>query len=143
MLKWLKKQWSDLKGDPPGCRFLELHRRRQKSRCSVARRRIQIGIGILVLIGGLVMMPLPGPGFPIVLVGAALLARESSRAAKALDWLEVRIRSLWAWGIARWRKTSLALKVSLFLVIAANIGAALSLVFLMTSLPARVTEWLR
>jgi uncharacterized protein (TIGR02611 family) len=105
MVKWLKKQWTDLKGDPPGCRFVELHRRRQKSRRSMVRTRVRIGIAVLILIVGIAMMPLPGPGFPIVLVGAALLARESSGAARALDWLEVKLRSCWAWGIGRWRQT--------------------------------------
>jgi uncharacterized protein (TIGR02611 family) len=143
MLKWLKKQWNDLKNDPPGCRFLELHRRRQKARCSVARRRIQIGFGVLVLIVGLAMMPLPGPGFPIVLVGAALLARESSRAARALDWLELKLRGYWAWGLGLWKKTSPLTKASLVLMLAANIAAALSLVFCLTSLPEYVSEWLR
>jgi uncharacterized protein (TIGR02611 family) len=142
MLKWLRKQWADLKADPPGCRFLELHRRRQKSRCSLTRTRMHIAIAVVVLVAGLAMMPLPGPGFPIVLVGAALLARESSRAARALDWLELKTRSYYAWGIGQWQKMSSALKVSLLLVIAANVGAALSLVFFMTSLPDWVNSWL-
>jgi hypothetical protein len=104
---------------------------------------MQIGIAVLILIVGIAMMPLPGPGFPIVLVGAALLARESSRAARALDWLEVKIRSVWAWGVHRWRKISPALKVSIFLVAAANLAAALSLVFLTPWLPGRVHECLQ
>jgi hypothetical protein len=105
MLKWLRKQWTDLRGDPPGCRFVELHRRRQKTRGNAARTRMHIGIAVFILILGIAMMPLPGPGLPIVLVGAALLARESSRAARALDWLEVKLRSCWAWSIGRWRQT--------------------------------------
>jgi hypothetical protein len=44
------------------------------------------------------MMPLPGPGWPVVLLGAALLARESPRAARALDWVEARFRRLLSWG---------------------------------------------
>src|SRR5687768_1026722 len=98
MLQYLKKQWRETICGRPGHRFQELHCRRQASRRSPRRRYVAIGIGGCVFVGGLVLMPLPGPGFPVVLVGAVLLARESSRAAQGLDWLELKCRHLMAWG---------------------------------------------
>lgn len=52
-----------------------------------ARRVYRIGIavvGTLVLVGGLVAIPYPGPGWAIVFVGLAILASEFAWAKRAL-----------------------------------------------------------
>lgn len=56
-------------------------------------RKLAIGAagGALVLLG-LVMIPLPGPGIPIIIAGIALLALEFPWAARTRD----RARELWA-----------------------------------------------
>ena len=56
-------------------------------------RKIVVGIagGALVLLG-LVMVPLPGPGIPVVIAGIVLLSTEFEWAARARD----RGRELWA-----------------------------------------------
>ncbi|MDQ3974343.1 MAG: PGPGW domain-containing protein, partial [Actinomycetota bacterium] len=48
-------------------------------------RRLAVGIvGGLVVLVGLVLMPLPGPGLLVVLAGLAILASEFAPAAAAL-----------------------------------------------------------
>lgn len=60
-----------------------------------------LGCGVVIL--GIILMPLPGPGTLIVLFGFAILATEFAGAARVKDWgfrqLE-RAKSL----IDRWRK---------------------------------------
>jgi uncharacterized protein (TIGR02611 family) len=137
MWQYLKKQWREINGGKPGRRFQELHCRRQLSRGSPRRRQVAIGVAGCVLVGGIVMMPLPGPGFPIVLVGAALLARESSRAARALDWLELKCRNYTARGLKAWGAASLPLKIAIFLMATLSLGAAAWAVSSLTALPER------
>jgi hypothetical protein len=48
--------------------------------------------GTALIAVGLVMLVAPGPGILVVAIGGALLAEESLLAARALDWLEVKIR---------------------------------------------------
>lgn len=56
-------------------------------------RKVVVGVagGSLVLLG-LVLIPLPGPGIPVVIAGIALLATEFAWAARARDYG----RALWA-----------------------------------------------
>jgi hypothetical protein len=96
-----------------------------------------------VFVGGIIMMPLPGPGFPIVLVGAALLARESSRAARILDWLELKCRHITGKVFRTWRATSLPLKVAIFLVATLGLGSVGWAVCAVTSLPELVRSFVR
>jgi uncharacterized protein (TIGR02611 family) len=56
-------------------------------------RRVLIGIagGSLIALG-LILIPLPGPGIPVVIAGVALLAQEFAWAAAVRDYGS----SLWA-----------------------------------------------
>ena|SRR5436190_4523926 len=97
------KTWHDLKHGQPGRRFQEHYLHRQAGRRGVLAKYATIIAGILVFLAGLVLMPLPGPGSLIAILGASLLAKEFHGAARALDWLEVRIRSLITWTSKIWR----------------------------------------
>jgi uncharacterized protein (TIGR02611 family) len=44
-------------------------------------------IGSLIVIGGIILLPLPGPGWVIIFAGFALLATEFTFAEKVQDWL--------------------------------------------------------
>jgi uncharacterized protein (TIGR02611 family) len=142
MFQWFQKQWRELRKSMPGRRFQELHERRQASRQSPFRQRLGLGIGCLVVIAGIAMVPLPGPGWPIVLVGAGLLARESSRAARALDWVEVRFRGLLSWGVCRWQRASFGLRCIVVVIVLAVLGTGAWVVWRLTPLPERVDELL-
>lgn len=67
-------------------------------------RRLAVGIvGSLVVLVGLVLMPLPGPGLLVVLAGLAILASEFAPAAAALHWLRSRARGSFE-RLRRWRR---------------------------------------
>ena len=48
-----------------------------------------MALGVALLLGGLILMVVPGPGIPVLLLGAALIAQESARVARMMDKLEV------------------------------------------------------
>jgi hypothetical protein len=98
VLENLKKEWRALKRGKPGSRFQQLH----EARSSDGRRRwIGLLLGVIITIAGVVALPLPGPGFLVIGIGAALLARESAVVAHVADWIEVRARSGARWASRR------------------------------------------
>jgi len=68
------------------------YERRSHHRKSPVARLAWTIAGIVAVVGGIVLMPAPGPGIPVVLVGAAILAEESLYVARALDWCELKLR---------------------------------------------------
>jgi uncharacterized protein (TIGR02611 family) len=60
--------------------------------------QIVIGVvGVAVVAVGLVLVPLPGPGWLIVLAGLALLAAEFEWARRLLQYTRRRLESWWQW----------------------------------------------
>ncbi|SRR5258705_8308466 len=95
MFNTLKRQWYELRNGPPGRRFQERYERNRLARAhqSKARRFLQLVIGVWLIKAGIILCFLPGPGLPLLALGAALLAERSRRVARALDWIEVKARS--------------------------------------------------
>src|SRR4026207_773021 len=92
VLKSMKSAWHRLKEAESGHRFqqeYEHHEGRRRSRFS---RVLSVGVGLLIVAIGIVGLPAPGPGFLIIALGGALLARESRAVARAMDWLGGRLR---------------------------------------------------
>jgi uncharacterized protein (TIGR02611 family) len=69
--------------------------RREKTeagaKAHVAIRLTRMTAGSIVTVVGLIMMPLPGPGLPIVAVGLAILARDVAWAERLLGHVTDRI----------------------------------------------------
>jgi hypothetical protein len=95
MWSGLKQQWCELRNAPPGRRFQERYERNRQARAhqSKARRFLQVVIGLWLIKAGIILCFLPGPGIPLLVVGAAVLAERSLRVARALDWIELKARS--------------------------------------------------
>jgi hypothetical protein len=91
----LKRRWQTFRNDPPGTRFQERYRRHRAHRQSAAARLAIFVGGVVLLAAGVFFMLVPGPGIPIAAAGAAMMASESLRVARALDWLELRARRIW------------------------------------------------
>ena len=108
MLKRLKQAWREFKHSAPGHRFQELYQRRQQARRGGAKRALFIGGGLLTIAGGVVSFPVPGvPSELIIVAGLAMFAQGSLRAARILDWIELRLRGpyLRFWKpLPRWAK---------------------------------------
>ena len=78
--------------------------RRWLSRHPQLERGYRIGIaviGTLLVLGGLVLVPLPGPGWLVVFAGLALLGTEFVWAHRFSGWLKRQLARFWAWWNAR------------------------------------------
>jgi uncharacterized protein (TIGR02611 family) len=116
------RRWHRLRLSRPGRRFQERH---DRHRSDDRRRRLAaVAAGVLLIIGGLVLMPLPGPGSLIVVIGLALLAGVSRRAARLLDRGELRLRRGLRWAGRRWKRAPPAARIAAGALIAAGIVAA-------------------
>lgn len=64
----------------------------------------RIGVGIVggvLAVGGLVLVPLPGPGWLVVFLGLAVLGTEFHWAHRVAAWLKRVLDRFWAWWRAR------------------------------------------
>ncbi len=65
-----------------------------------AYRLYRIGVGILggaIILGGLALIPLPGPGWVIVFVGLAVLATEFERAQRVERFVRGQVKAWSQW----------------------------------------------
>jgi len=88
------KVWQELKRGRPGHRFQSRYERNQHARAGAVRKWSLIALGAVLILAGIVFLPLPGPGMLIIAAGAFLMAERSRAAARALDWVEVKVRRL-------------------------------------------------
>lgn len=58
-------------------------------------------IGLAVMVIGLVLVPLPGPGWLIVFVGIAILGTEFPAAHRLNVYIKRQLRRFWDWWRAR------------------------------------------
>lgn len=88
-----KKEWKCFKSDAPGERFLNHHRRARQDR-SKWRGVLRIGSGVVLTLGGLAMLVLPGPGVLVAVFGLGLLAGEFRWLSTLLDNAEMWVRKV-------------------------------------------------
>ena len=91
------------------------------------RKVLFLGGGALILVAGLFFLPAPGPGWAIIFIGGGLIAQESERAAKILDWVELRLRAVVKWALDIWKRASMPARagiVALGLALAGGAGFA-------------------
>ena len=122
MLQRLKQAWREFKRSPSGRRFQDLYKRRGRSRRAGAKRALFIGGGLLTVATGVVTFPVPGvPSELIIVVGLAIFAQGSKRAAQLLDWVELRLRPLF---LRVWSPLPRAAKVLIGVLWTALLAAA-------------------
>jgi hypothetical protein len=86
----VKREWRAFKHDEPGVRFQHQHERLQKR-----SRALRVGLaaaGVVLTVGGIVLLFIPGPGLLVAVFGLALLAGLSNALAKLLDRAEPPLR---------------------------------------------------
>ena len=120
----LKRSWRTFAAAPAGRRFRAANRRQRGHQHGLAKRLAWVALGlVLILVGGFLMV-VPGPGIPVVLIGGALIARQSYPVARALDAGEVLVRRIWRWVSHAWQKAPLGLKAALVILVLAAAGGA-------------------
>lgn len=72
----------------------------------MVRKLVFGGGGTLLAFVGFLLLFAPGPGTLLLLAGAALIAQQSERAARLLDWFEIRVRRAGHRSFAWWQCTS-------------------------------------
>lgn len=115
----VKRTLEDLKRGQPGQRFKQHHERAQRSKSGRgARRWVNLLLALLAFAIGVVLVFIPGPAVLFFFLAGALLAPESRAIARFMDWAEVKIRAVWHWVTAHWRRLSHAGKIAAGSVIA-------------------------
>ena len=94
-----RAEFEAFKGSTPGHRFRERFERMKAIPRPTHERIARCLCGVIVMLVGIVLIPLPGPGWLIVGFGVTLLAQESRRIADFCDRVEMRCRGVGA----RWR----------------------------------------
>ena len=93
-------EWRELMDDKPGTRFRARYERKRKARKGLVGRAGWIVVAVILVLGGIVLLPAPGPGVLVIAAGGALLAQESAVVAGFMDRAELSARRL----VARWRR---------------------------------------
>lgn len=114
----LRDDWRALKRGRPGRRFQERYERARgiEAHCGLAKRVGIVVVAVVAFLLGLFFAVFPGPAIPFFLLAAALLATHSRPLARALDWLEVRLRELFLKLRRTWRRLPLVGRVVLAVV---------------------------
>jgi uncharacterized protein (TIGR02611 family) len=119
-------------------------RARIRAKPSVLRlyRVAVFGVGLAVVVLGLALVPLPGPGWLIVFVGVAIWASEFEKAQQLLDWGKETLSRWNAWVL----RSPWWVKVGVTLGAAAAVGLVFWGLFALfavpTWLPDPVEGWL-
>jgi hypothetical protein len=110
MLNDLKKSWRVFKNAPPGERFERLYEVRKDQKAS---RLVFLVLGLLLLVGGVILLAIPGPGLPLIAFGAALLAQQSLWLARLLDQLEPVLHRLAKKAQSFWKKAATPVRAAI------------------------------
>ncbi|MET1032989.1 MAG: PGPGW domain-containing protein [Candidatus Saccharimonadales bacterium] len=68
------------------------------------RKPLVLMIGSAIIVAGLAMLVLPGPGWAALFLGFAFLATEFAVAEKVRDWLVVQVRRVMNRAKAIWKR---------------------------------------
>lgn len=126
----MKQRWQDFKKREPGKRFQEIHDNKRKGEKdkSPVMRHLRMAAGVLVTLVGVFLLPMPGPGTIVLVLGLAVMAGESVTVAKFLDWLEVRLRAVYQSLKKAWKKWSPVQRWSVVGATALALGVVVGLV---------------
>ena len=120
---------------------------RRRIRANPATARVyRIGVfvvGLIVVCGGLLLIPFPGPGWLIVIAGLAIWATEFERAQRVLEFVKKHLRRWEEWV----KRQNVAVKTLVGVVGIAFIATVLWLTFHFSGIPGffpdGVETWMR
>ncbi|NHA67650.1 TIGR02611 family protein [Phycicoccus sp. CMS6Z-2] len=99
-------------------------------------------VGLVLVGGGLVLVPLPGPGWLIVIVGIAVWASEIMPAQRLLDFAKDRLRRWERWMREQPRWVQLAVAAATFAFVAAVVWVVAKVLGVPGFVPDVATAWL-
>lgn len=74
---------------------------RQRPWLNVVYKLVITVVGVVVIVVGLILVPLPGPGWLIVFIGLTILGSEFHWARRFTSWLRMQLARFWVWWRAR------------------------------------------
>jgi len=118
MIDHAKRTWREFRRSQPGYRFQERYNRRQQTTSGPfdPKNLVYLLGGVAIIILGVLLAPIPGPGGVIAFVGLALIGSEFLPIARLLDWGELRVRGLVRWARNVWRVLPLGMQVVIALL---------------------------
>ena len=119
MIKSAKENWRRFRQSKPGLRFQNHHHRCQRAYRNRSYLRGLFGIvwGLLVVVGGVIAVPAPGPGWLIILLGLGVIAGESLFFARSIDRVELSMRWLARLVVGIWTISPIMVKVLIALTV--------------------------
>jgi len=102
----IKRNFQLFKQSKPGQRFTDLQKRRkeaEKGKLPIGRI-INITLGVALILVGIFLLALPGPGITLSVLGCGLLGGESRMIARFLDRGELKLREWWPPVKAFWKR---------------------------------------
>jgi uncharacterized protein (TIGR02611 family) len=130
--------------DPEGPDDWEWRRRLRSNPTTRTLYRATVAIlGLALVAGGLALVPLPGPGWLIVILGLAVWASEFEPAERLLGFVRDKVRAWESWVVERswWVKGMLGLGTAL--VVGAVLWTTLRISGLPGFFPDHVTAWMQ
>ena len=118
-------------------------RRVRANRTSLLVYRVLVfTAGLVLVLGGIALVPLPGPGWLVVILGIAVWASEFEPAARLLDFVKTRVRAWerWVRDQSWWVKGLVALGTAL--VVAGALWLVMRVSGVPGFLPDGLTTWL-
>lgn len=126
-----KEHFRELREGKPGHRFQDHYRHeKRQNRSGRSHARVwRLVAGVALVIVGLVLCVIPGPGLPFIFLGGGLLASESLFVARIMDWFELRVRAVLRWAKARWARLPLWSKIVVGALMVAGSAASMILFY--------------
>ncbi len=90
----------------------------------LAWRSLVTVVGLVVIVVGIVLLPLPGPGWLIIFLGLGLWASEYAWAARLTTWVRRQVMRWWDWvnRRRRWEQVAIGALLLAFTV-CVSVGA--------------------
>lgn len=122
----MRDEWHAFRKSRPGERFEDRYCRKLKAGHAIWRKALSPAIGLAMIALGLILLPAPGPGIPVVMIGFAIIAEQFLWAARVLDRCEPPLRTAISAVVGWWQHASTLLRrvVALFMgLLALAVGA--------------------
>ncbi|MBR7742410.1 TIGR02611 family protein [Phycicoccus sp. BSK3Z-2] len=99
-------------------------------------------VGSILVVGGLALVPLPGPGWLIVIIGLAVLSTEFERAQRLLGFVRTNVRAWERWMARQAWYVQGVVGLLTFAFVAAVVWATLRVFGLPEFVPIEAGRWL-
>ena len=119
------------------------YRLRRNKPLYTAYRIVVFVLGLVVVLGGLALVPLPGPGWALVILGLVIWASEFQKAQTVLEFVKRQVKQWNEWIMSQpmWVRILVGLTTALF--VALVVWCVLKVSGIPGFVPDGVTRWLQ